>query len=301
MRSNDMNKRRAIRLTALAVIAALILQAGVFAYSKVVNPGAGSLAKAPQTTESLPVSQVAVQVAAALGATSGPAAASGLNLKELALQSEVSEISFEQFIKSFGVQDAYRTQIEEFQQAGYKPADICTAYDFLYQQFGSVAQWKGLLSAKASGQNWETIFTDYLKEHPQFKPRSFDSDELESLLKAGNFISDDIMIGDRLSFVTGKAFKDLIAERIESGDWSRIFEREQILYSGSPLPRVQITVEQMTEYTLAAGYSEEQVAQAFVLAEKVGEAPGIVIAKLKQGSSEQAVMAESYLKKYAGL
>ncbi|MNC58032.1 hypothetical protein D3C75_1077370 [compost metagenome] len=109
------------------------------------------------------------------------------------------------------------------------------------------------------------------------------------------------MIGDRLSFVTGKSFDDFIAERIKSGEWSRIFEQEQILYNGNPLPRVQITSEDLTKYTSATGFSEEQVTKAFVLADKVGEAPGVVIAKLKLGSSEQAVMAESYLKKYAGL
>ncbi|MNW07450.1 hypothetical protein D3C71_2040640 [compost metagenome] len=55
----------------------------------------------------------------------------------------------------------------------------------------------------------------------------------------------------------------------------------------------------MQEYVQQGVFSEQQVAKAFVLAQKIGEAPGVVVAKLKQGSSEETIMAESYMEKYA--
>ncbi|WNS43266.1 hypothetical protein [Paenibacillus sp. MMS20-IR301] len=294
-----MNKRRVIQITACSMIIALVLQAGVFAYSKVAgteNSKTANPAKSMKTTDKL-------QEIAKVTASSGdiPAQVSTAQAVQNAqpLQSEVVHVSYQQFLNAFDVQDVYREKLKQLAASGYSRGDICTAYDFLYQNFGSEADLEAMLASKSSGKTWEQIFTAFTAEQPKFEPRAFDSDELENLMKAQSLTSDDIMIGDHLSFVTGKPFKDLIGERIETGDWGAIFAREKVLYSGKSLPRVQITQEELHQYTQQGTFSEQQVVKAFVLAQKVGEAPEVVVAKLKEGTSEAAIMADSYLKKYA--
>lgn len=294
-----MNKRRVIQIAAISMIAALVLQAGVFAYTKVVSTQSSQAANPAGSVKTADKLQEIAKVTASSGDAAAEGSAVQAVLNTQPLKSEVVHVSFEQFLNTFGVQDVYRQKIEQLIEGGYTREDVCTAYDFLYQNFGSEADLEALLAAKSKGKTWEQIFTAYTAEQPKFEPRAFDSDELENLMKAQNFTADDIMIGDRLSFVTGKAFKDLISERIETGEWSAIFAREKILYSGKPLPRVQITADQLQQYVQQGTFSEQQVVKAFVLAQKVGEAPGVVVARLKQGASEAEIMADSYLKKYA--
>ncbi|MFD2876248.1 hypothetical protein ACFTAO_10295 [Paenibacillus rhizoplanae] len=139
------------------------------------------------------------------------------------LQSEVVQSSYDQFLKEFSVQETYRKQIEELVAGGYSRAAVLTAYDFLYHNFGNVNEWAAMLEARNTGKTWEALFTQYRETHKEFIPRSFESEELELLMQVQGATSDDIMIADRLSFVTGKLFGDLLTAKLKSGKWSSVF------------------------------------------------------------------------------
>ncbi|NUU59593.1 hypothetical protein [Paenibacillus agri] len=267
-----MHKRKVIQMTVLIMILALVFQAGVFAYTKVA-------AVQNNHDESALDSKY-----------------EEIDLKKL--QSKITKVTFEQFLKEFKVQEVYQQKIEKLISEGYNVADICIAYDFLYHNYGSVSEWEELLASKASGESWDKIFIKYNKKHPEFEPRNFDSEELERLMNIQNVTPDDIMISDRLSFVSGKPFNDLINEKNTTGDWGSIFSRENILNSGSPFPRVRITSEEIHKYMQGGKLKEQQITRAFVLAQRVGEAPEIVIGKIQHGFSEELILAESYISKY---
>ncbi|WP_379140259.1 hypothetical protein [Paenibacillus sp. sgz500992] len=262
-----MNKRRIIQGTALIIILVFVFQAGVFAYAKVASP-----------------SKEGVE--------------DSVGMSNAGMQSEVVRSTFEQFLKEFNVQEAYRKQIEQLVASGYSRADVSIAYDFLYQNFGTIDDLNNMLKAKGSGESWEDLFIQYHDKHPDFVPRSFNSDELEILMQIQGATPDDIMIADRLSFVTGKPFGDLLSEKLKNGQWSSIFAQESVLHSGNSLPRVQLAEEEMNKYIQHGKLSEQQVTQAFVLAQKLGESPKVVISKMEQGISEELIMAQSYMKKY---
>ncbi|MEK4854385.1 hypothetical protein NST04_31425 [Paenibacillus sp. FSL H7-0756] len=262
-----MNKRKVIQASALIIILVLVFQAGVFAYAKVaVTPKAET--EEGQETNAGPV------------------------------QSEVVQSSYDQFLKDFSVQETYRKQIEELVAGGYSRAAVMIAYDFLYHNFGNVNDWTALLEARSAGKTWETLFTQYRETHKEFIPRSFESEELELLMQVQGATSDDIMIADRLSFVTGKLFGNLLNEKLKNGKWSSVFEREKVLYSGNPFPRVQITEEEVRKYTGDGKLSEQQVTHAFVLAQKLGESAKVVVARVAQGFSDEMIMAQTYTEKY---
>ena len=288
-----------MQISAMSMIVALMFQAGVFAYSKVVSTQSSRTADSAGSMKTADKLQEIAKVTTSSGDVAAEVSTAQAVLNTQPLKSEVVHVSFEQFLNTLDVQDVYRQEIEQLIAGGYTREDVCTAYDFLYQNFGSEADLEALLVSKAAGKTWGQIFTAFTAAQPKFEPRAFDSGELENLMRAQNFTADDIMIGDRLSFVTGKAFNDLISERIETGEWSAIFAREKVLYSGKPLPRVEITTDQLQQYVQQGTFNDQQVVKAFVLAQKIGEAPGVVVARLKQGTSEATIMADSYVKKYA--
>ncbi|NQX48218.1 hypothetical protein HQN87_23095 [Paenibacillus tritici] len=262
-----MNKRKILQVSAFIIILAVVFQAGVFAYAKV--------AVTPK-----------VETKASNGVSSGP------------VQSEVVRSTFDQFLKEFTVQEAYRTQIEQWVTGGYSRADVMTAYDFLYHNFGTIKDGATLLEAAAAGKDWATLFTQYRETHAEFIPRSFDPAELELLMQMQGATSDDIMIADRLSFVTGKVLGDLLNAKLKEGKWSGVFVRESVLYSGDSFPRVQLTEQELHKYTQNGKLTEQQVTHAFVLAHKLGESAEVVVSKLAQGVSDEMIMAQSYLEKY---
>lgn len=262
-----MNKRKVIQASALIIILILVFQAGVFAYAKV------AVTPKPETQESQETN-------------TGP------------VQSEVVRSTYDQFLKEFSVQETYRKQIEKLVSGGYSRAAVMTAYDFLYHNFGNVNDWTAMLEARNTGKTWETLFTQYRETHKEFIPRSFESEELELLMQVQGATSDDIMIADRLSFVTSKLFGDLLNAKLKSGNWSSVFERENVLYSGNPFPRVQITEEEAQKYAKEGKLSDQQVTHAFVLAQKLGESAKVVVTQVAQGISDEMIMAQSYTEKY---
>ncbi|MEK4008421.1 hypothetical protein [Paenibacillus sp. FSL H3-0333] len=262
-----MNKRKVIQASALIIILVLVFQAGVFAYAKVAVTPKAETEESPETN-------------------TGP------------VQSEVVRSSYDQFLKEFSVQETYRKQIDQLVAGGYSRAAVLTAYDFLYHNFGNVNEWTAMLGARNTGKTWEALFTQYRETHKEFIPRSFESEELELLMQVPGATSDDIMIADRLSFVTGKLFGDLLTAKLKSGKWSSVFEQENVLYSGNTFPRVQITEEEVRKYTGNSKLSDQQVTHAFVLAQKLGESAKVVVTKVAQGIADEIIMAQSYTEKY---
>ncbi|RAV02634.1 hypothetical protein [Paenibacillus sp. YN15] len=207
---------------------------------------------------------------------------------------------YKRLLAEFHVHEAYRTKLDDLLASGAKAADVLTAYEFAYRQFGSFADVESLLALRQTGRSWAELFAAYLQDAQEFVPQAFDSDYLETLLKSPRLTADDIMIADQISFKTGKPFKELINSKLEAAapGWREQCAAVGLLFSGTALPRVSVTEEQLKKFTEAGVMSEEQVVEAFVLAGKLGQETEPVIAKLKKGTSEAALYEEAYALKY---
>ncbi len=204
---------------------------------------------------------------------------------------------YKNFLIHFNVTERYRSEVERLILKGVQLHQILIAYEFLYQNLGLVTELEALASSSSTADQWAAAFTAYLSNHEMFVPRAHDSDYLEFLMNSTELTTDDIMIADRISFISGKPFKDIVQLKLEDTQWKEIAEGEGILNNATELPRVQITVDQMKLYT-QLGMSEEQVAEAFVIAEQAGTTPENVIEQLNLGVIEEEILAKSYLAKY---
>jgi ribosomal protein L12E/L44/L45/RPP1/RPP2 len=157
---------------------------------------------------------------------------------------------------------------------------------------------QSMLDKQLNGESWKDIFTAYNRNHPEFTPRSFESDLLEKLMNKPNLSADDIMIADRLSFVTGKQFEEIVEQKQTVSHWYEITSVAGILFSADKLPRVQITSEQLRKYKSQTDWSDDRITAAFVVANQVGQEVATVIEKLKGGYSVEAVFAEVYEAKH---
>lgn len=209
------------------------------------------------------------------------------------------ETKYKQLLVTLDVHEKFKQEIERLIMAGHRLQDLLIAYDFLYQNFGKMQDLESLIKQKEAGKPWEALFTAYNTSHTEFVPRAFDPDYLEGLMKMPGFTSDDVMMADRVSFVSGKPVKDLIAAKLESQrNWKDVTAELDILHGTSTLPRVQITAQQLSKFAKPGAFTEEQVAEAFVLAQKIGKSPETVIEKMKTGLTEEAIMADGYMEKY---
>lgn len=210
---------------------------------------------------------------------------------------------YKRLLAGLHVHETYRVKLDELLASGAKASEVLTAYEFAYRQFGSFADMESLLALRQTGRSWSQLFAAYLGETKTFVPQAFDSDYLETLLKSPRLTADDIMIADHISFRTGKPFKELINVKLEEAEsgWSEQCAAAGLLFSGTALPRVSVTEEQLKKYTEAGVMSEEQVVEGFVLANKLGELPEAVIAKLKGGSTEADLYEQAYASKYSGM
>ncbi|CAG7644632.1 hypothetical protein PAESOLCIP111_04752 [Paenibacillus solanacearum] len=199
------------------------------------------------------------------------------------------------------VHPKFKEEVERLVLLNHRISDLLIAYEFLYQAYGQKQDLEAFVRQKEAGKAWDIIFQEYKSSHEEFRPRTFDSGELESLMAIAGITSDDIMIADRVSFVTAVPFKDLIKGKLESSkSWKEANAGLDIVNSAGALPRVQISAEQINRYTQTAKLSEQQVAEAFVLATKVDEKPEIVIEKLRTGVSQETIMSEYWQQKYNG-
>jgi hypothetical protein len=196
------------------------------------------------------------------------------------------------------VHDKLKQEIERLAAANHKLPNVLIAYAFLYQSYGQLSDLEPMVVNKEAGKTWSVVFSEYAEAHPVFAPRAFDSSYLEQLMQTPNLTSDDIMIADRVSFATGKPFEEVLSNRLKSISWKAANADLGILYSAEKLPRVQITAEQLDKYTASGKLTEDQVAQAFVIADKAGKSADSVIEQIKAGHSEEAILAQAYSEKY---
>jgi hypothetical protein len=110
--------------------------------------------------------------------------------------------------------------------------------------------------------------------------------------------ADDIMLADRLSYVTGMSFEDILTMRQEAAHWRDVAARLGVLFGADVLPRVQIPRDQLAQLMTQTGLTEEKVTLAFIMASRLGQTPADVANQMKAGRSAEAIYATSYEKAY---
>lgn len=330
-----MGKKIIIKITAGLLVVIMTLQGGTVLYSyakewnwpgftavdKEEEPASKGMALNGQKVESIgavsltPFSSLAPRTGSQSASQQAQSAPTALAHAEIIVSEEVLEAirladpvghelntaSYKGLLAELQVHDLLHIQLDHLILTGGKVQDILTAYDFAYRQFGSFEDVEKLLIAKGNDQAWAEVFQAYLSRTPAFIPQAFDSDYLESLLQAPSLTADDVMIADHISFKTGKEVPQLIAMRLEGGGWQEQCAKLGLLFSGDSLPRVAITEEQMRKFTETGVMSEEQVVEAFVLANKLNQTAEDIVAMMKAGTGEAAIYEMVYAKKFGTL
>jgi hypothetical protein len=206
--------------------------------------------------------------------------------------------NYKHVLISLNVDDTLKQEVDRLILARHSVSDILIGYEFLYVNFGLISELESMVTLKKSGKAWESVFVDYNKKHQLFTPRTFESNYLEELSNTPSLTSDDIMIADRISHVTGLAFKDVIDAKLSTEHWKSLAASYGVLYSLDTLPTVPITIEQIEQYTKRYQMTEDQVVEAFVLAHKAGKDAMAVIERKKAGDSDEAIWADSYVAQY---
>ncbi|WP_248930458.1 hypothetical protein [Paenibacillus hamazuiensis] len=192
------------------------------------------------------------------------------------------------------VHQKFKNEIDRLVLAGHRLPDILIAYEYLYHNYGDMSRLEFFVNQKKMGKTWETIFMEYKQSRGSFVPRDFDSGELAAFISTPGISPDDIMLADRVSFESGKQIDELLRLKTDNPgrSWKDINAELGILNSASVLPRVKITAEDMELYLQSGALSRKQIAEAFVLANKLGVQPKIVIGHVGSGLTEEAVFAE---------
>ncbi|TBL71233.1 hypothetical protein [Paenibacillus thalictri] len=289
--------KRIARTVVAIVFIGTTLQMGLTAYRMAeAESGPSSVINAEQPAA--PISSGNQQEAAAVREVQISQAVLDKIREESPARFDQSVSDYKNLLAKIDAHQKVQDEIEQLILAGYRLPDLLIALEFLNDEYAQIQQMELLLKDKQAGKSWAAVFKSYHDTHASFVPRAFDSDELETLLTKSGLTSDDLMIADRISFETGEAVKQLIASRKSGGSWKDIKADRNIINSAAALPRVPLTAEQLNYWMQAGNMIEDQVAAAFVLAFKTGEQPENVIQKLNGGSSQEAILAESYQSKY---
>lgn len=199
---------------------------------------------------------------------------------------------YEQFLIDFQVHEKHQTVLDQWIVDGVSLTDLLIGYTYLYHQFGQIDHLQSMLVQREQETEWADIFKTYRDEHPLFEPRAFDSELLELWHSTPGMTSDDIMLADLLSFVTATPVEEVWVERTEGKSWKEQAAEAGILYSKDTLPVVPITMEQLEAFTNSTGLNEDQVAQAFVLADKLRVEAEEIIVRMDEGVTEADIYAE---------
>jgi hypothetical protein len=256
-------------LLLMVLAAALVFQAGFAVYANVIQ-------------ENIDISQVVID-----------------KIKAFDPENVEKNLSnYKQLLQSFNVHEQVKQELERLIMEDYALPDLLIAYSFLYQHYGTLADLSEFVQQKASGLAWTDIFTAYSSGKETFIPRAFDSAKLEEMMGNPKLTSDDIMIADLVSFYTDYSFDELIEIKPSTVQWDELLADIGFLFNAEALPRVQITSDQLSKYTRQGGLTEDQVAAAFVIAQKIGREAEVVIEKIKLGYTEEAIFSESYIEQY---
>ncbi len=193
---------------------------------------------------------------------------------------------------------SFQTEIEDMYINGHKVQDVLVAYEYLYNDYGNIAELEVLIKQKESGKAWETVFKEYKRGMPEFIPGNFEAGKLEEIFKIPGITPDDVIIADRITQQSGMEFDELVAMRGQGLDWKTINEGLGIVNTSGELPRVAITNAQVKNYIKSTGLSEERVIEALVLAQKLDKDGKAVVDKVKAGNTEEDIIAQSLEEKY---
>ncbi len=189
-------------------------------------------------------------------------------------------------------------KIEDMFIKGYRVPDVLTAYEFLYDNFGTLNELENLLNKKKDGQYWASIFKEYNKNKKEFTPGNFKQGELESLMESNNITPDDIMMADKISQKGLGTFSELVNKRMKGWDWQDISSELGVINTSGSFPKVAVDKEELEGYLNSTSLTKQQIVKGFVIAAKVGKPQADIIGKLKAGNKEEDVMAEYYSEKY---
>lgn len=207
--------------------------------------------------------------------------------------SEKNVLKYKEFLKSYDVQDGNTKVINELIVKYNKIDDVLIAYSFINDYYGTTIDLKTILKNKTEGKSWSDIFSDYSNKHT-FVPREFNVDDLENYLSYSSISSDDIVIIDRISFVSGEKFKDILLRKVEGEDYSTIKENLNICNSEEKLGRVKITNNKLEYYLSKTELTQEEIVNCYVLALKLKVDVSEII-KLKQKNITDCKIYENIL------
>lgn len=197
------------------------------------------------------------------------------------------------FVEYYSISDNTKGELLALQEQGYEEGAIRIAYSFLNDNYGKKSELINLLDQKKGGSTWQSIFTNYNSKTESFIPRAFERDYLDQLMMNSTVSSDDIIICDRLSFVTGKEFKEVMERYLEQEEknWQAISEELGIINSQRTLIRVPVTTEQIKKAQATYGLSENKIVTGYVLASKFNVKVEDIMIKIMSGQSKEKILA----------
>lgn len=279
-----MKKNKIITTILFLLFFSLILQTGIIGFSMVTNQNTEliSLSGSIEETESIIISEEVKKV-----------------LEEADPENYDKNLNnYKNLLIDLDVHTTYKIEIERLILEGHNISDILSIYEFLYHKYGNINELESLVIEKELGRNLSDIFKVYNEKNIEFKPRSFDSDYLEKLIMIPEITTDDIMIADRVSQKTNINYEEIMDKKINGLYWKDINVEFGIINSQENLPRVKVSKEEIEKYISLYGLTEQQVIEAFVIANKINHNPQEVIEKTKENKSEEDIFAEYFIEKY---
>lgn len=292
-----MNKKIISKILMFAFLAGFIVQAGVTAYSMI---GTNSRNISTNTVKQEDIQENTIVEASKI--EEGASTDISLEIQNVIRESDPNNYNrniqnYKDLLIGLNVHGKHKEDIEELLLSGYRLPDIMIAYEYLYHSYGTMENLKTFILQRSKNMDWKTIFSQYKQNDTPFIPRSYHSDYLEKLMETPGLTSDDIMIADRISYEASKDIDELLNKRMEGNSWRTINAEVNILNSSDIIPRVQVTSEDIQKYSNGS-FTDQQIIEAFVLAEKLKHNSEEIINKMKAGHTEEAIQKEIYEAKY---
>lgn len=301
-----MYRSRFTKIIVFVLLIAGVLQAGVLAYSAVsARMTRQYAAETPDTMlQSAAVSDNTVQEVETTGKE--------IDISRITLSKEVEDKitsldaenaakninNYKLLLAELNVPAKFQAHIEAMFNDGHKVQEVLAAYEYLYQNYGSIEELEGLIKQKEDGKAWKTVFKEYKESKVEFEPSSFPDGKLEEIMQTPGITPDDVIIADRVAQMSGLQLDELFDMRRQGKAWKVINEEIGIINTSGELPRAVITSAQVKNHMKSTGLSEEKVIEALVLAQKLETDGKTVVDKIKAGSTEEDIIAESLEVKY---
>jgi len=204
--------------------------------------------------------------------------------------------NYEKALVQLDVPQEFRDQIDNLIKKDKKIQDILPIYNFLYDNYGTIAELDGLVDKLESAGNLEDIIREYNNSSPKFVPSNFEDQYLKKLMET--FSVNDIMIADRLSQKGVSKFEDLIALRQSGKSWKTINATLGVINTSDQFPKVSLTRAQVNKCMQDNGLNESDAIDVLVITSKTGKDYATVASELKKGKKKETIYAETYTEKY---